>query len=126
MGLLSERHQIFPLQDGFSTLALLITSRLRTNQRYQPKTKDGRKNVNYIVTTQSADGFRNHRSSKAHVTSKALSKAIVTGKWLDGDQQSGVGIAGFAAWQKAEDELTVGVNLEVIFRGRQNSNVNHY
>ena len=56
-------------------------------------------------------------ATKADATLQAVSKAIETGNWYEGSQQSGVDTAVFAAWEKLKNELTVGVNPQVVLRG---------
>ena len=56
-------------------------------------------------------------ATKANATLQAVSKAIETGNWHEGSQQSGVDTAVFAAWQKLKNELTVGVNPQAVLRG---------
>ena len=56
-------------------------------------------------------------ATKADATLQAVSKAIETGNWYEGSQQSGVDTAVFAAWQKLKNALTVGVNPQVVLRG---------
>ena len=48
---------------------------------------------------------------------QAVLKAIETGNWYEGAQQSGVDKAVFAAWQKVKDEFNAGVSPQVILRG---------
>ena len=56
-------------------------------------------------------------ATKADATLQAVSKAIETGNWYEGSQQSGVDTAVFAAWEKLKNERTVGVNPQVVLRG---------
>ena len=53
-------------------------------------------------------------ATKADMTLKAVPKAIVTGTWYEVTKQSGVDAADFAAWKKVKDEITVGVNSQML------------
>ena len=75
--------------------------------------------VNYIVSTSTPKAMtvaEIEEATKADETLQAVSKAIETGNWYEGSQQSGVDTAAFAAWQKVKNELTVGVNPQVVLR----------
>ena len=56
-------------------------------------------------------------ATEADVTLQAVSKAIETGNWYVETKQSGVDAADFAAWQKVKDEITVGVNPQILLGG---------
>ncbi len=76
--------------------------------------------VHYIATTSTPKALtvsEIEEATKADVTLQAVLKAIETGNWYEGAQQSGVDTAVFAAWQKVKDELTAGVSPQVILRG---------
>ena len=51
------------------------------------------------------------------MTLQAVSKAMETGNWYEGTNESSVDAAEFSAWQKVKNELTVAVNPKVILRG---------
>ena len=72
--------------------------------------------VNYIVSTSTPKAMtvaEIEEATKADATLQAVSKAIETGNWYEGSQQSGVDTAVFAAWEKLKNELTV----KVVLRG---------
>ena len=76
--------------------------------------------VNYIASTSTPKAMtvaETEEATKADATLQAVSNAIETGKWYEGSQQSGVDTAVFAAWEKLKNELTVGVNTQVVLRG---------
>ena len=76
--------------------------------------------VNYIVSTSTPKAMtvaEIEEATKADTTLQAVSKAIETGNWYEGSQQSDVDTAVFAAWEKLKNELTVGVNPQVVLRG---------
>ncbi len=76
--------------------------------------------VHYIATTSTPKALtvsEIEEATKADATLQVVLKAIETGNWYEGTQQSGVDIAVFAAWQKVKDELTAGVSPQVILRG---------
>ncbi len=73
--------------------------------------------VHYIATTSTPKALtvsEIEEATKADATLQAVLKAIETGNWYEGAQQSGVDIAVFAAWQKVKDELTAVVSPQVI------------
>ena len=76
--------------------------------------------VNYITIASTPKALtvqEIEEATKADVTLQAVSKAIETGNWHEGVKQSGVDTAEFIAWQKVKDELTAGVDPQVILRG---------
>ena len=76
--------------------------------------------VHYIATTSTPKALTVSEIEEvtiADATLQAVLKAIETGNWYEGAQQSGVDIAVFAAWQKVKDKLTAGVSSQVILCG---------
>ena len=93
------------------------TKQITTASREQ---KIAKEYVNYIVSTSTPKAMtvaEIEEATKADETLQAVSKAIETGDWYEGSQQSGVDTAVFAAWQKVKNELTVGINPQVVLRG---------
>ena len=73
--------------------------------------------VNYIAMTSTPKALtvsELEEATKADVTLQAVSKAIETGNWYEGTKQLGVDATDFGAWQKVKDEITVGVNPQIL------------